>query len=160
MSWDQTTCRQGVRQFVIEELGIDVEALIEKAIQAKLAEMGLSYEISEDHSHTESGYGYSEGDFHPTIIKFSDGRVFVDVRTADDRGDDWGSDYYSFVEVGKPYELRREAYCGCEDDPHVTIDTMPPVSIDPVRIANFFAEHGIDKVSIEPGDDDDESAGC
>lgn len=125
MSWDQETSRESIQQFLLSFLEIDVESLLKQAIKDKLDEQDLSFEVTEDESRTVPVSDYSEG-VTPRVIRFSDGRVFVETVTHIMEGDAWGSDHYSFVEAGKPYVLRTETYdvLGVEE-PQVFEERMP-----------------------------------
>ena len=122
MGWDQSVGRQSVRDFLLELMEINPDQLLEEALHRKMEEGGLTCEV-------ELCAGREEGDgmynsFTPDVVKLSDGRVFVEALTESINYDDSGSDYYSFVEVGKPFTFTRNSYCGCEDDPHVTTEEM------------------------------------
>ncbi len=121
MSWDQTTGREDVENFLLRELGISLDNLVAEAIKTGLAEKGLTIEVSED-AYCHEGAGLGE-EFHPQVVKFSDGRTFVEALTEIDRGDDWGNDYYSFVEAGKSFEVTRNEY-HYGKDPHTTKEEM------------------------------------
>lgn len=101
MGWDQETGRQGVMNFLLDHFEIDAAALLREAVESKLRERGITYEVLQDDSR-EEGDGISYG-FTPEVIRFSDGRIFVEALTETCRGDDWGSDFYTFVEAGVPY---------------------------------------------------------
>ena len=118
MGWDQSTARQSVRDFLLDLMGIDADQLLEEALHRKMEEGGLTSEVQLCAGREEGDGMYNS--FTPAAIKLSDGRVFVEALTESVNYDDSGSDYYSFVEVGKPFEFTRNEYCGCEDDPHVS----------------------------------------
>ena len=159
-----------MQSLLLELLGVDPNELLRQVIEQKLAEQGLSYEESED-TDREEGDGMVEI-FHPRRIKFSDGRVFVETLVEEVRSDDWGSDFYGFVEAGKPYKILRVDYDGSSDEPNVREELVPGddgnvTSLDEIRaqgnalapgmgdeISDFFASQGIDSVSFEPGDDE------
>ncbi len=108
MSWDQDVCRNSVRDFLLELLAIDTGQLIREALQVKMGEVGLTYEEDE-------AEGREEGDglvnvFTPKVLRLSDGRVFIETLVESTCGDSWGSDFYSFVEVGKPFEFTRNEH--------------------------------------------------
>lgn len=169
MGWDQSTGRQDVQSLLLEILGVDPNELIREVIDSKLAERGLSYEVEED-TDREEGDGLVTV-FHPRRIKFSDGRVFVETIIEEVRSDDWGSDFYGFVEAGKPYKIMRVDY-NDGDEPTVSEETVPGddgnvTSLDEIReqgnaltpgmgdeISDFFASQGIDSISFEPGDEE------
>ena len=152
-------------------LGIDPNELIREVLDSKLAEQGLSYEVEED-TDREEGDGLVTV-FHPRKITFSDGRVFVETIIEEVRSDDWGSDFYGFVEAGKPYKIMRVDYNGEDDEPTVSEETVPGddgnvTSLDEIRskgnaltpgmgddISDFFASQGSDSISFEPGDDEE-----
>jgi hypothetical protein len=158
MGWDQNVARQDVQGFLLDFLGVDPSELLREAIEAKLEEKGLTFEVDED-TNSELGDGM-HNTYHPRKVKFSDGKVFVEVLTETQFGDDWGNDYYSFVEAGKSYEILR-ADC-VNGDPVVSREIVPGdtpeiPSIDQMRehgnaltpgmgdeIADFFASQGID----------------
>jgi hypothetical protein len=115
MGWDQDVCRNSVRDFLLELMEIDTGQLVSDALQAKMGEVGLTHE-------EEEVEGREEGDglvnvFTPKVLRLSDGRVFIETLVESTCGDSWGSDFYSFVEVGKPFEFTRNdhIYDG-EDD--------------------------------------------
>jgi hypothetical protein len=169
MSWDQSTGRQDVQSLLLDLLGVDPNELLRQVIEQKLAEQGLSYEVEED-TDREEGDGMIEC-FHPRRIKFSDGRVFVETLTETTRSDDWGQDFYGFVEAGKPYEILRVDYNGPGDEPEVTREVVPGAgdnvtSLDDIReqgnslspgmgdsVADFFAGQGINEISFEPAEE-------
>lgn len=169
MGWDQSTGRQDVQSLLLDLLGVDPNELLRQVIEQKLAEQGLSYEVEED-TDREEGDGMVEI-FHPRQIKFSDGRVFVETLTETVRSDDWGSDFYGFVEAGKPYKILRVDYNGPGDEPEVSEELVPGddgnvTSIDDIRergnalsdglgdeISDFFISQGIDSVSFEPAEE-------
>ena len=115
MGWDQDVCRNSVRDFLLELMAIDTAQLVREALQVKMGEVGLT--------HTEElAVNREEGDglvhvFIPKVLRLSDGRVFIETLVESTVGDDWGSDFYSFVEVGKPFEFtRNEHIYDGEDD--------------------------------------------
>jgi hypothetical protein len=165
MSWDQNTGRQTVQQFLLDFLGLDPNQLLEEAINAKLAEKGLSYMVR----LLANSPGYAE-DFHPQKVIITDmrqERVFVEALTDIQCSDSWGSDYYSFVEAGRPFTRTRTAYDGSDDEPHVTSEVVPGsdpsvTSLTDLQgeanavapgmgdtIAEFFKGQGIDGVIFE-----------
>lgn len=170
MGWDQSTGREDVQAFLLKFLEEDPNELLRKVIEARLAEKGLTYEVVED-TDAEEGDGLYEG-FHPRQVKFSNGQTFTERCTEEARGDDWGQDWYSFVEDGKPYEHLLADYNTMTNEPEITktvIQQEVPAdpSIDQIRrdgnelsegmgdaIADFFTEQGITEVSFEPGGDD------
>ena len=170
MGWDQSTGRQDVQSLLLELLGVDPSELLRQVIEQKLAEQGLTYEVDED-TDREEGDGMIEY-FHPRRIKFSDGRVFVETLTETARSDDWGTDFYGFVEAGKPYEILRVDYNNSDDEPEITREVVPGTdgnvtSMEDIReqgnalspgmgdsVADFFAGQGINEISFEPGDED------
>lgn len=101
MGWDQSTSRQDVQSFLLELMDIDPNELLREALTEKMAEANLSYTVIADTEREEDDGLYNI--FHPDRITLSDGRVFVEAITEEQRGDDWGNDHYSFVEKGKPY---------------------------------------------------------
>lgn len=111
MSWDQEITQQDIQSFLLDYLEVNVEELLQKAILSKLTERSLNYSVSSDEKR----------------IIFSDGRVFVPALTSIIRGDSWGSDYYTFVETGKPFFVKSTTYCGCDDDPHDSMKEMPGI---------------------------------
>ena len=167
MGWDQSTIRQDVQSFLLEFLGVDPNELLREVVESKLAEQGISFEVEED-TTTEEGDGMYNV-FHPMKITMSDGRVFVQTLTEAVSGDDWGNDYYSFVEAGKPYEILRVDHSN--DEPVITREAIPGdvpenPSIEDMReqgnaltpgmgdeIADFFASQGITEVSFEPAEE-------
>lgn len=169
MSWDQQVGRQDIQSFLLELLGVDPNELIRQVLEQKLAEAGLSYEEEED-LNREEGDGLVTV-FHPRKLKFSDGRVFVETIIESVRSDDWGSDFYGFIEAGKPYKVMHVDYDE-SDEPVVREELVPGdagnvTSLDDIReqgnaltpgmgdeISDFFKSQGIDSVSFEPGDDD------
>jgi hypothetical protein len=104
-----------VRDFLLELMEIDTGQLVSDALQAKMGEVGLTYE-EEDAEGREEGDGLVNV-FTPKVLRLSDGRVFIETLVESTCGDSWGSDFYSFVEVGKPFEFTRNdhIYDG-EDD--------------------------------------------
>jgi hypothetical protein len=105
MGWDQDICRNSVRDFLLELMEIDSAKIIREALDLKMGEVGLTYE-------EEEAEGREEGDglvhaFTPRVLRLSDGRVFIETLTETTCGDDWGSDFYDFVEVGKSFEFTR-----------------------------------------------------
>lgn len=134
MSWEQTSARQGVSNFLLREFGIDVSTLIQAAIDQSLAAEGLTYKVHEDPSRWE-GDMYS-GEFHPEIIEMSDGRVLVEVITAKTDGDSWGNDYYTFIEQGKSYEVIEEIYNG-EGESTSTVKTKTAPSYLRVKDGSY-----------------------
>ena len=165
MSWDQNTTRQTVQQFLLDFLGLDSNQILHDAIEAKLAENGLSYVVV-----TPANCRVSEEDFHPQKVIITDmrqQRVFVEALTAVDRSDSWGNDYYSFVEAGRPFTRTRTEYDGSDDEPHVTSEVIP--GSDPAvtsltdlqneanavapgmgdSISEFLGFHGIDGVVFD-----------
>jgi hypothetical protein len=155
----------------LELLGVDPHELIRQVLEQKLAEVGLSYEETED-TDREEGDGLVTS-FYPRKLTFSDGRVFVETITESARGEDWGQDFYSFIEAGKPYKITRIDYDGPGDDANVSEELVPGdagnvTSIDEMReqgnalspgmgdeISDFFASQGFNSVSFEPGDGDE-----
>ncbi len=122
MGWDNSTQRQSVRDFLLDLMGIDPDQLLEEALHLKMEEAGLTSEV-------QLRAGREEGDgmydvFTSDVIKLSDGRVFIETQTETTQGDDWGNDYYSFVETGKPFVYARTIYDGSEDEPHVSTEEM------------------------------------
>jgi hypothetical protein len=85
-----------------------------------MAEKGLTYEAVPAEGREEGDGMYNV--FTPDVITLSDGRVFVEAMTENTSGDDWGNDYYSFVEAGKPFEFTRNEYRYLDgvEDPHVS----------------------------------------
>lgn len=122
MGWDQTTQRQSVMSFLMDLMGIDQNQLLLEALQAKMAEKGLTYEAAPAEGREEGDGMYNS--FTPDVIALSDGRVFIEAQTETTQGDDWGNDYYSFVEVGKSFTFTRNDYCGCVNDPHISREEM------------------------------------
>ena len=125
MGWDQSIGRESVRDFLLGLMGIDPDQILREALQAKMAEAGLTYGASS--AVNGNGEPRELGDgmynvFTADVITLSDGRVFVEALTESTQGADWGNDFYSFVEVGKPFKYTRNDYCGCENDPHVSTD--------------------------------------
>lgn len=118
MGWDQNTRRQSVRDFLLGLMGIDPNQLLEEALHRKMKEAGLTSEVLLCAGREEGDGMYNV--FTPDAIKLSDGRVFIEALTESTNGDDWGNDFYSFVETGKPFTHTRNDYCGCENDPHVS----------------------------------------
>jgi hypothetical protein len=169
MGWDQSTGRQDVQSLLLDILGVDPNELLRQVIEQKLAEQGLSYEEEEDTTR-EEGDGMIEV-FHPRRIKFSDGRVFVETLTETTRSDDWGQDFYGFVEAGKPYEILRVDYNTSDGEPEVTRETIPGAddnvtSLADIReqgnalspgvgdsVADFFAGQGINEIRFEPAEE-------
>ncbi len=125
MGWDQSIGRESVRDFLLGLMVIDPEELLREALQTKLAEAGLTYEeapaVNGNGEPREAGDGMYNV-FTPNVITLSDGRVFIEACTESTCGDDWGNDFYTFVEVGKMFEHTRNDYCGCENDPHVSTE--------------------------------------
>ncbi len=164
MGWDQSVQRQDVQNFLLDFLGVDPNELLREIVESKLAELGLSFEVEED-TDTEDGDGMYNV-FHPRKITLSDGRVFVETLTESVSGDDWGNEYYSFVEAGKSYEILRVDHQN--DEPVITREAIPGdvpenPSISDMRehgnaltpgmgdeIADFFESQGITDVSFEP----------
>jgi hypothetical protein len=115
MGWDQDVCRNSVRDFLLDLMEIDSAKIIREALDMKMGEVGLTYE-------EEEAEGREEGDglvnvFTPKVLRLSDGRVFIETLVESACGDDWGSDFYSFVEVGKPFTFtRNEHIYDGEDD--------------------------------------------
>lgn len=162
MSWDQSTGREGVETFLMRELGISLNTLIAEAIKKGLEEKGLTITVSEDTSRAE-GDGMTT-EFHPQVIRFSDGRTFVEALVQTQRGDSWGNDLYGFVEAGKDFEVAHEEYHYDESVPHVETRMVPGISYSPDEIreqggefgpaiADFLEEHGLQGLSFE---DDEE----
>lgn len=169
MSWDQQTGRQDVQSLLLDLLGVDPNELIREVIDSKLAEIGLSYEVEEDLDR-EEGDGLVTV-FNPRRIKFSDGRVFVETRIEEVRSDDWGSDFYGFVEAGKPYKIMRVDYNGSDEEPTVSEEVIPGAdgnvtSLEEIRdkgnaltpgmgdeISDFFAAQGITEVNFAPAEE-------
>lgn len=163
MGWDQSVQRQDVQSFLLDFLGVDPNELLREIVDSKLSELGLSFEVEEDTDAEEGDGMYNV--FHPRKITMSDGRVFVETLTESVMGDDWGNEFYSFVEAGKPYEVLRVDQSN--DEPVVTRETIPGdvpenPSIADMReqgnaltpgmgdeIADFFTSHGITDVSFE-----------
>jgi hypothetical protein len=169
MGWDQETGRQDVQSLLLDILGVDPNELLRQVIDTKLSEQGLSYEVEEDPDREEGDGLHSV--FNPRRIRFSDGRVFVETLTETVQGDDWGSDFYGFIEAGKPYKILRVEYNG-GDEPDVTEEVVPGddsnFTLEEIRehgnalsprmgdeISEFFASQGIEGVSFEPGGDDE-----
>ena len=169
MGWDQQIGRQDIQGFLLDILGVDPNELLRQVIEQKLAEGGISYEVEEDTTREEGGGLVTT--FFPRKVTMSDGRVFVETRIEEVRSDDWGSDFYGFVEAGKPYKIMRVDYNGKDNEPVVTEEVVPgddaPVSLEEMRekgnelspgmgdeISEFFASHGIDSINFEPGDNE------
>jgi len=170
MGWDQETGREGIYDFLLRFLGIDVKALLKQVIEDRLSEQGLTYEIEEDTSRNLSEGLYDS--FSPQKVKFSDGRVFVEALTEISRGDDWGFDFYKFVEAGKPYRVRTEEYLYDGNDPHVSEEVIPgeqaiPSNLEELReagnatsdgmgdeIVDFLKSQGITQAEFAIGDDE------
>ena len=113
MGWDQDVCRNSVRDFLLELMEIDVGKLIDEALHVKMGEVGLTYE--EEEAVNSNGELREEGDgmynvLTPRVLRLSDGRVFIETLVESTCGDDWGSDFYSFVEVGKTFEFTRNEH--------------------------------------------------
>lgn len=106
MSWDQSTSREDEFNFLLRYLGIDARQLLTEAIEAKLAERGLSYSVEEDLNRVEGDGMFAE--FHPQIVRLSSGETFVETLVELSRGDDWGHDHYGFVKAGEEYAERHE----------------------------------------------------
>ena len=119
MSWDQETSRQSVKSFLLDLMDIDVDALIDRELNIRLAEAQLTYKVTVT--------GFEEDAFNNTeeytIIKLSDGRVFVQELTETVSGDSWGSDLYTFVQAGKPFVYTRCYHDGSPDEPYITTTT-------------------------------------
>ncbi len=122
MGWDQSIGRQSVRDFLLELMGINPDQLLREALELHMGEAGLTYEEAPAEGREEGDGMYNV--FTPDVITLSDGRVFIESCTESTNGDDWGNDFYSFVEVGKPFKYTRNDYCGCENDPHVSKEEM------------------------------------
>lgn len=169
MSWDQQIGRQDVQSFLLSLLEVDPNELLRQVIEQKLAEVGLSYEVEED-LEREEGDGLVTI-FNPRRITLSDGRVFVETVVEEVRSDDWGSDFYGFIEAGKSYKVMKIDYNGDDNEPSVTEEVIPgteaPLSLEEMReqgnalspgmgdsVADFFASQGIETISFEPGDDE------
>ncbi len=120
MGWDQTTQRQSVTDFLLDFMEIDPNQLLLEALQAKMAEKGLTYSVTTETGREEGDGMYNS--FTPDLVKLSDGRIFVETQTEATWGDDWGDDYYSFVEAGKPFEFIRNEYRYLDnvEDPYTT----------------------------------------
>lgn len=118
MSWDQETSRQSVKSFLLELMNVDVDEVVDRELNIRLAEAQLKYTVTVT--------GFEDDAFNNTeeytTIKLSDGRVFVQELTESTSGDSWGSDLYTFVQAGKPYTFTRKGYDGSEDEPIVTIE--------------------------------------
>ncbi len=127
MGWDNSMQRQGVMSFLLDLMEIDPNQLLHEALQAKMAEAGLTYEsapaINGNGEPREAGDGMYEV-FQPDVITLSDGRVFIETQTETTQGDDWGNDYYTFVEAGKPFTFTRNDWLDDGNDPHVTTEEM------------------------------------
>jgi hypothetical protein len=122
MGWDQDVCRNSVQDFLLELMEIDTGKIVREALDMKMGEVGLAYE-------EEEAEGREEGDglvnvFTPRVLRLSDGRVFIEARVEAIFGDDWGSDFYSFVEVGKPYTFTRKEHRYDGEDPHVSTEEL------------------------------------
>jgi hypothetical protein len=122
MGWDQSTGRQAVTDFLMDLMGIDARQLLLEALQAKMEEAGLTHEVSEA-TGREAGDGMYQV-FTPGVVRLSDGRVFIETLTETTQGDDWGEDYYSFVEVGKPFTFTRNEIHDDGNDPHTTTEEV------------------------------------
>jgi len=101
-------------------MGIDRAKLVRDALNVVMGEVGLTYE-------EEEAEGREEGDgmvsvFTPRVLRLSDGRVFIETMTETINGDDWGSDFYDFVEVGKPFTFTRKEHLYDGNDPHVSTE--------------------------------------
>lgn len=122
MGWDQTMQRQSVMDFLLDLMEIDPNQLLLEALQAKLAEKGLTYESAPAEGREEGDGMYNS--FIPDVVTLSDGRVFIETQTETTQGDDWGNDYYSFVEAGKTFTFTRNDYHYDGNDPHVSKEEM------------------------------------
>jgi hypothetical protein len=113
--------------FLLDLMEIDPNQLLLEALQAKMGEVGLTYEqapaVNGNGEDREAGDGMYDS-FQPDVITLSDGRVFIETQTETTQGDDWGNDYYTFVEVGKPFTFTRNDWLDDGNDPHVTTEEM------------------------------------
>jgi hypothetical protein len=113
MGWDQDVCRNSVRDFLLDLMAVDAAQIISEALDLKMEDVGLTHEVAP--AINGNGEPREEGDgmcnsFQPDVITLSDGRVFIETLVESTCGDDWGSDFYSFVEVGKPFEFTRNEH--------------------------------------------------
>jgi hypothetical protein len=113
--------------FLLDLMGIDPNQLLLEALQVKMGEVGLTYEqapaVNGNGEPREAGDGMYDS-FQPDVITLSDGRVFIETQTETTQGDDWGNDYYTFVETGKPFTFTRNDWLDDGNDPHVTTEEM------------------------------------
>jgi hypothetical protein len=139
--------------FLLRFLGVDHDALIQDAIRQGLAERGLSYSTDLD---AETPVGDGMWTEEPAkVVTFSDGRVFRERPTVEERWDDAGHDHFTFVEDGTDHEVERIFHTEWDEvEDSMSLEELREE--DPVlgpAIADFFEGQGIDRVSFEPGDE-------